>query len=203
MNALDTLADEITACRRCDSDGLTVYHPAKLYRGQGTKRVLVIGVQPGNTEKTSGVAFSGNAGTRLMKWLSASGLGAERDEIFRNVYLTSVLKCATDDRYLPACLAHCSHWLERQIELIQPKVVVTLGRVPLQALFESNLSLDDAVGRSFFEHELISRLFPLLPKNCIVVPLPHPSGMSRWPNSPVNRQKIEGATLIIKNRINA
>lgn len=196
------LADEIAACRRCDGDGLTVHHPVKLNRGQGIRRVLVIGVQPGNTEKTSGTAFSGNAGTRLMRWLTAAGLGAERDEIFRNAYFTSVLKCATDNRNIPACLAHCSYWLERQIALIQPKVVLTLGRVPLRSLFESTLSLDDAVGKSFFEYELVSRLFPLLPKDCIVVPLPHPSGMSRWPNLPSNKQKIEDAMRLVEERIN-
>jgi uracil-DNA glycosylase family 4 len=162
---------------------------------------MVVGVQPGNTEKTSGEAFSGNAGTRLMQWLANAGLGENRQQIFENVYFTSVLKCATEDRFIGRCAEHCFPWLEQQIEIVRPRCVISLGKVPLQLLFNCTLSLDDVVGRLFREEELTMRMFPVLPQRCIVVPLPHPSGMSRWPNLPANRLKIDRATALLASKV--
>jgi len=160
-------------------------------RGQGTS-VFVIGEQPGRTELKTGVAFSGLAGTRLMDWLTRAGLGTTREEILQHVHLTSLCKCSVlFKRDFDKAARNCFPFLKRQIDLICPKICLTLGAVPLRVLFDYNGPLDKLIGTVWDEKAFVrERLFPVLPNGCKIVPLPHPSPSNRWMNSAENKVRL-------------
>ncbi len=86
-------------------------------------RVLLVGEAPGAEEDTAGVPFVGRSGKLLNELLAAAGL--ERDQ----VAVTNVAKCRPPRNRKPAAaeVERCRHWLERQVELAEPRVVCALG----------------------------------------------------------------------------
>ncbi len=120
--------------QRCDQCGLQATRSQTVFgAGKQPASLLVIGEAPTPEEDAQGEPFVGAAGQLLSAMLKAIGLQRE------DVYITSILKCHTpDDRDpLPAELVHCRHYLHRQIELLQPKVIFAVGRVAAQALLDS------------------------------------------------------------------
>lgn len=129
MSALTELHDEISHCQECQLAG----HRTRAVPGEGAESadILFIGEAPGWHEDQQGRPFVGPAGQFLNELLASIGLGRE------DVYIANVLKCrplANRDP-LPAEIQSCRKWLDRQIELIGPKMIVTLGRYSLARCF--------------------------------------------------------------------
>jgi uracil-DNA glycosylase family 4 len=179
MDELEQLHTEIHSCRKCDERGIQVIHPkVPLKRGKQVA-VMVIGISPGNTEESSGKAFSGQAGKRLMQWLCEGGIGANEEEIRDRCYLTAVVKCGSTSSVLKKAMRICSPFLDRQFQIINPKIVITLGDIPLTAIFGATRKLESYVGRTFSEEEIQgSLLFRRLSPEARIIPLPHPSGQN-------------------------
>lgn len=98
---------------------------------------LIIGEAPGADEDRQGEPFVGRAGQLLNEMLKAIGLKREQ------VYIANILKCRPPGNRdpKPEEAASCSPYLQRQIELIQPKVILALGRIAAQRLLQSSTSL--------------------------------------------------------------
>ena len=128
ISQLDFQALE-TYCRQCQKCSLAGSRKQVVF-GQGNPNadLMFIGEDPGPDEDNQGVPFVGPAGQLLTKMINA--MQFQRSE----VYLANIVKCRTpDDRSLSeAEVATCLPFLNRQIELIQPKVIVLLGAVPLK-----------------------------------------------------------------------
>jgi uracil-DNA glycosylase family 4 len=198
IGALAVLAAKIDNCRVCDNQGIAVQHPAStMFRGRG-RLGMVVGIQPGNTELRSATAFSGAAGTRLVGWLIQAGVGQNREQIFERMYFTSLAKCGSASKDTGRLVRNCLPFLSAQIEIIGPKVLITLGVEPVKYLFGID-RFDDWVGRVVKEQELQSTMFPLLPSGSGVVVLPHPSPLSRWLNARENKQKLKTALSSLKD----
>jgi len=90
-----------------------------------------------------------------------------------------------DLRPPPAAVANCAHWLDAELRLLKPRVVLLVGQMAI-ARFLGPGSLEDRVGRRFGE----------MP---VMVPLPHPSGQSRWLNAASNRDRLERALQIVSD----
>jgi DNA polymerase len=92
---------------------------------------MFIGEAPGFNEDRQGRPFVGAAGGLLNELLHSIGL--ERSQ----VYIANVIKCRPPDNRdpLPDEIRNCNHWLERQIEIIRPRLIVTLGRYSLARFF--------------------------------------------------------------------
>ena len=107
--------------------------------GSTRARLVVIGEAPGFHEDRTGEPFVGRAGQLLTRMLAA--IGVPRQE----AYIANVIKCRPPDNRdpLPEEIAACSPFLVRQVEAIQPQVILTVGRFAGQALLESN----DSMGR--------------------------------------------------------
>ncbi len=100
---------------------------------------MFVGEAPGRDEDEQGLAFVGRAGQLLTKIIEA--MGKKRDDVF----IANVLKCRPPNNRNPEPdeVASCRPFLEEQIRLIQPKVIVTLGTFAAQALLET----DESIGR--------------------------------------------------------
>jgi DNA polymerase len=141
-------------------------------RGRG-KWGIIIGEEPGQTEVRSAEAFSGLAGKRLTDWMTESGVVESRQELFDLFYLTSLVKChVPDKRSFPRAVKNCIPFLERQLEIVNPRVLITLGVQPLRHLFEYTGSLQSIVGSLYREPDINRTLFPRFPPSIQILPLP-------------------------------
>jgi DNA polymerase len=140
--AWQALTDEVARCTRCE-----------LYRtrtrpvlGVGDRRAqwLVVGEAPGAEEDRQGEPFVGRAGQLLDAMLRAIGLTRGR-----NVYIANILKSRPPGNRdpLPAEVAACLPYLERQIELIRPRLILAVGRIAMQNLLDTQTSLSRMRGQ--------------------------------------------------------
>lgn len=129
MSALTELYKEIADCRDCE----LVKHRTKVVPGEGPEdaELLFIGEAPGWHEDQQGRPFVGPAGQFLDQLLAL--IGQKREQ----VYIANVIKCRPPQNRdpLPREIEACRTWLDRQIEIIRPKVIVTLGRYSLARYF--------------------------------------------------------------------
>jgi DNA polymerase len=107
-----------TRCRLCEGRKNTVFG-----EGDADAKVFFIGEGPGENEDLQGRPFVGRAGEMLNKWIAAMGLAREQ------VYIANIVKCRPPNNRVPMPdeVATCTPYLERQLEIIRPRVIVTLG----------------------------------------------------------------------------
>jgi DNA polymerase len=120
--ALEAIAAEVRACTRCKlAQGRTKAVPGE---GHPDTEVLFVGEGPGQTEDAQGRPFVGRAGELLVRMLAS--IGWRRQEVF----ITNIVKCRPPGNRDPEPdeIAACAPYLQRQMEVLDPAVVVTLGR---------------------------------------------------------------------------
>ena len=131
MSELTQLYDEVRRCQLCDlGKGRTKAVPGD---GPETARIMFIGEAPGYHEDQQGIPFVGAAGKFLDELLA--GIGMQR----KDVYICNVIKCRPPGNRdpLPDEIQACQSYLDRQIALIKPRVVITLGRFSMARYFAS------------------------------------------------------------------
>jgi uracil-DNA glycosylase len=129
------LRARVAACTRC---GLSTTRTQTVFGvGNQAAEWLVVGEAPGAEEDRQGEPFVGRAGQLLNSMLRAIGLPREQ------VYIANVLKCRPPNNRdpLPGEAAECVPFLERQIALLKPKIMLVVGRVAAQNLLRSDLPL--------------------------------------------------------------
>ncbi|MEE9520179.1 MAG: uracil-DNA glycosylase [Dehalococcoidales bacterium] len=129
MSALSELYKEIALCRECEiAKYRTKVVPGE---GPGDAEIMFIGEAPGWHEDQQGRPFVGPAGLYLDELLASINLKREQ------VYIANIIKCRPQGNRdpLPAEILNCRKWLDRQIELICPKLIVTLGRYSMAMFF--------------------------------------------------------------------
>jgi DNA polymerase len=134
----DALADAVAACRACKLCGTrrnTVF-------GVGDRQAdwLIVGEAPGENEDIQGEPFVGQAGKLLDNMLKALGLSRRE-----KVYIANVLKCRPPGNRNPEPeeVSQCEPFLRRQVQLLQPKIIVAMGRFAVQSL----LGTTEAIGK--------------------------------------------------------
>jgi uracil-DNA glycosylase family 4 len=138
----DDLRSAVAACRKC---GLCeARKQAVLGVGDVNADWLFVGEGPGAEEDQRGEPFVGQAGKLLDNMLAAIGLRRGSD-----VYIANSVKCRPPENRTPTPeeTAACLPYLERQIELIRPKLIVALGRPAAQTLLQSEVKIGAARGR--------------------------------------------------------
>ena len=183
------LQGEIRACDRCGKAGLiAVAHP--VFRGLPGQRMMVVGQAPAERGHEAVLPYAGATGVTLRAWLARAGMG--EGELEARFYLTSLTKCfpgksagGKGDRSPSSTeIGLCAGHLDREIRLVRPALVLTLGRLSANVLLGPG-SLDELVGE-VWDGERAGNRFR-------AIALPHPSGVSRWMNLPENRVKHERA----------
>ncbi|HSI50107.1 MAG TPA: uracil-DNA glycosylase [Ideonella sp.] len=129
-----------TACSLCESRTQTVFGV-----GHANAHWMIVGEAPGEQEDRLGEPFVGAAGQLLDQMLKAVGLTRQDGEAVQQVFIANTLKCRPprNRNPLPEELARCSPFLSRQIELVQPKLILAMGRFAIQQL----LGTDESVGK--------------------------------------------------------
>ncbi|MCL6477170.1 MAG: uracil-DNA glycosylase [Peptococcaceae bacterium] len=146
LKELDKLYEEIARCRRCPL-ALARTNPVRDTGNPLTARVVFVGEAPGANEIKQGIPFAGEAGKKLNGYLAETGLTRE------DVYITNVVRCRptadggrknrTPAREIPAC----GGWLNRELEIIGPKVVAALGNIALKWLCGKQYNIGECHGR--------------------------------------------------------
>lgn len=187
------LQQEMRACRLCVEGGFQVT-PLAVTQGRVSARIMTVGQAPGITEVDAARPFNAGSGTRLFEWLGQVGIS---EKWFRSTqYMTSVTKCypgrvkgGSGDR-VPSRKeqALCRPFLDREIALVNPRLVIPIGRLAIELFFGRKFTLTDVIG-----HEIKQ-------DGRWIIPLPHPSGASRWHQVAENRALIEQAISLIGKR---
>ncbi len=152
VSAMDwsRLADVVSSCTDCElhrSRSRTVF-------GTGARDAdwMIIGEAPGAEEDRRGEPFVGRAGSLLDAMLKALDLGREQ------VYIANVLKCRPPGNQDPlsAQIERCSGYLRRQIELVQPGIILAVGRISAHHLLDTSLSIGRLRGQvhRYGDHEI-------------------------------------------------
>ena len=141
LDSLDQVTAAIAACEKCFlCKGRRHTVPGE---GSAASGLMFVGEGPGQTEDETGRPFVGKAGELLSKMIEAIGLARA------DVFIANAVKCRPPQnrKPLPDELAACWPYLERQIELLRPKVLVALGATAAETLLQARRSLADLRGR--------------------------------------------------------
>jgi uracil-DNA glycosylase len=188
--SIASLQRDNRVCRACIEAGyplesLPVVQP---YTGQ---RAYIHGQAPGALEGVERLPWRGRAGRTLRRWLDM-----DEDDFYATFYCASVTRCfpgkapsGNGDRTpTPREQQLCSFWREWELRLVRPQLVLAVGGLSARRLLGvSNLS--DSIGRRY---EL---------DGAVAVPLPHPSGTSRWLNAAANREQLAGALAVVSEEL--
>jgi uracil-DNA glycosylase len=170
--ALEAVHADIRALRMPGLVGAPVHGPPVL------SRILLLGQAPGPHEARLGRPFAWTAGKTLFAWMSRS-LGATEEEFRARVYIAAVVRAfpgktsGGGDR-VPSGeeIAASRVFLEREVEILAPRLVLPVGRLAIEQVLGKGVRLDAVVGRRLRAHYHGAAVD--------VIPLPHPSGASTW-----------------------
>ena len=156
MNSIVEIAQRVCICTDCAlSNNRTFAVPGE---GPSDANIMFIGEAPGYHEDRQGKPFVGPAGKFLDELLASIGLSRE------DVFIANMVKCRPQNNRdpLPSEIASCSKYLDRQIELIRPKLLVTLGRFSLGKFFPK-----ESISRARGKAKIVDGL--------LVYPIMHPA----------------------------
>jgi uracil-DNA glycosylase len=173
----------------CADEGIIAEaHPT--FSGRWGARILLVGQAPGQVERESRRPFSGRAGKELDRWMARAGF-ADAEEFRRETYIAALMRCfpgrnpkgSGDLRPPPRGIANCAHWLDAELAMLRPRIIIPVGQLAI-ARFLGAGPLEARVGEAFGTRP-------------VVIPLPHPSGQSRWLNDTANRERLARALALI------
>lgn len=186
---LTSLVTELVACQDCPK----MHRPA-VSGGPVVSRIISVGQAPGVKEPVLGRPFAWTAGKTLFGWFQRA-CGMTEAEFRSSIYMAAVCRCfpgktnAGGDRVPdPGEIAQCSRWLEAEIALLKPALVLPIGKLAIQQ-FVTFDKLTDIIGKKlpvkFHGYEFD------------IVPLPHPSGASPWHRIEPGKTLLDQALKLI------
>jgi uracil-DNA glycosylase len=181
----------LAACRQCGLGDAV----RPIVNTTRDPRAMLVGQAPGKVEMEGGNAFSGRAGRTLFKWLERAGLdeATARDAI----WFAAVTRCypgpspsGRGDRVpSPRERALCGNWLDDELRLIRPPLLIPVGRLALDRFFGPR-PLDALIGRAHDVEHAGGR--------SLAIPLPHPSGASSWIHAPGHQALLDAALELLR-----
>jgi uracil-DNA glycosylase len=156
--------------------------------------VMIIGQAPGPREPVLRRPFAHTAGKTLFRWFEEF-CGMSEAAVRSKIYFAAVCRCfpgknssGTDRVPAPEEILNCSSWLDNEIEILQPRLIIPVGRLAIMQFIECE-KLEGVIGRKFHVARCRHR-FDL-------IPLPHPSGASPWHKIPPGKALMEAALKLI------
>ena len=187
--SLASLERDLGRCRACVEAGYPLESLPVRAPGAG-QRAYLFGQAPGVVEGEERLPWRGRAGRTLRRWLDL-----DEDAFYATFYCASVTRCYPgpapsgrgDRTPAPAEQELCAFWFDHELRLLRPELVLAVGGLAIRRLL--GLRTLDCIGEGFERG------------GATVVPLPHPSGVSRWPNLPANRARLERALELVRGRL--
>jgi uracil-DNA glycosylase len=188
--SLTSLQRDLARCRACVEAGYPL-ESMPVRAPFADQRAYLYGQAPGIVEGEERLPWRGRAGHTLRRWL-----GLDEDAFYATFYCASVTRCYPgrapsgrgDRAPTPREQELCSFWHRWELELLRPQLIVTAGGLALRALLGLP-SLTECIGERY---EL---------DGVPVIPLPHPSGASSWPNVPANRARLDVALALVQQEL--
>lgn len=157
--------------------------------------IMTIGQAPGIREGDIGKPFGWTAGKTLFKWFNS--IGMDESHFRQNIYMAAVCRCfpgknpkGSGDRVPNKIeIANCKQWLEKEYQILQPKLIIPIGKLAISQYVTAK-KLTDVVGNQFVINT------ESLQADCI--PLPHPSGLSTWYNTEPGKTLLQDALKLIE-----
>ena len=189
---------DIAACTLCAAAGYFAQHSSIVVNQPAgfdqRPRLMLVGQAPAAELRSKGRPFSGQAGRVLFGWLAQAGF--EEEDFRAHCYFTAITKCypgpakggvGRGDR-VPSTKeqALCRPFLSRELDIIQPELIITVGRLAM-TYFLGPVDFTQTIGATY---ECDGRT---------ILPLPHPSGVSRWNNAPENRARVRQALTCLRS----
>ncbi len=179
---------ELSRCRLCPE-----MIPPVIVGQAVNSEILLVGQAPGDKEGVLGRPFAWTAGKTLFKWFES--IGVSEQDFRQQVYMSAVCRCfpgknpkggdrVPDKKEIEVC----SQWLNKEIELLQPKLIIPVGKLAISQCLTVN-KLVDVIGKKF-----------KLSMNGVeveVIPLPHPSGASTWHRMSPGKELLTQALALI------
>ena len=136
------LEKTVLSCSKCMAANIRKH----VIFGKGIRpaSLMVIGEGPGRDEDYNNDLFVGRSGQYLYKWLEAINLDIKGD-----VYLSNIVKCFSNNNPTKDMVDLCFPYLERQIELVNPKVILVLGKIAGNTLFKQDLQMKEMRGKIY------------------------------------------------------
>jgi uracil-DNA glycosylase len=184
--ALDDHRTALAGCRRC----ALLPGVVPVVSDARAPRAMLVGQAPGKSEVASGKAFLGPAGRTLFRWFERAGL--DEAAVREHVYIAAITRCypgphpaGRGDRVpSPAEREACAGWLDAELRIIRPRVLIPVGRLAIDRFLGAR-PLSELVGGVHEVEHVGGR--------SLAIPLPHPSGASGWLNVPAHRTLLDRA----------
>ncbi len=196
------LNTRLRACRRCHLAGyLDERESVPIARdpepGAPIPRILLVGQAPGLRATIQDRPFAGIAGDKLRAWFERGGI--PRSEFYARIHFAAVTRCypgrlagARGDRVpSPQEQALCRPWLDELVDVLRPEIVLLVGSLAIRTFLGPFQSLSDVVGTATIRDGVR------------YLPLPHPSGVSRWLNEPSSIAAVDRAMTILRGWISS
>jgi uracil-DNA glycosylase len=156
--------------------------------------VMIIGQAPGPREPVLQRPFAHTAGKTLFRWFEEF-CGMNETAVRSKIYFAAICRCfpgknsgGTDRVPSPEEIGNCSPWMDDEIKILKPHLVIPVGRLAIAQFIEC-LKLEKVIGREFRVRRA-GHVFDL-------IPLPHPSGASPWHKIPPGKQLLRRAVRLI------
>jgi uracil-DNA glycosylase len=190
--ALERHVDLLEACRKCPK-----MQSKPVSGGPVLSRVMLVGQAPGGKEPILGRPFAWTAGKAMFKWFEGE-IGVGEVAFRQTVYMAAVCRC------FPGKNSHggdripskeevelCAEWLRAEIEILQPGLIIAVGKLAIGRFLDGLPALTDLVGQIVRVHKF--------GRNFDLVPLPHPSGASPWHQIEPGKTLTKKALALIGN----
>jgi uracil-DNA glycosylase len=188
--SLASLQSDTSRCRACLEAGFPLESlpvRAPFHR----QRAYMSGQAPGIVEGEERLPWRGRAGQTLRRWLAM-----DETTFYATFFCASVTRCYPgrapsgrgDRTPTPREQDLCQFWREWELELLRPRLIVAVGGLAIRRLLGRG-DMTACIG-SVFEHDGVP-----------VIPLPHPSGASSWPNVPANKARLEAALRLVRDAL--
>jgi uracil-DNA glycosylase len=191
---LDRHITRLRRCRRCHRMKST-----PVSGGAVVSDVMIIGQAPGPREPTLKRPFAHTAGQTLFRWFERF-CGMNEAAVRSKIYFAAVCRCfpgkssgGTDRVPAPDEIRNCSSWLNEEVRILQPRLIIPVGRLAISQ-FSNPKTIREAASVPKLE-KIVGRKFRADRADCVfdLIPLPHPSGASPWHKIPPGKQLLERA----------
>ncbi|GAC1413418.1 MAG: hypothetical protein NVSMB53_11010 [Gemmatimonadaceae bacterium] len=155
---------------------------------------MLVGQAPGKVEAEGGIPFSGRAGRTLFGWFARAGI--DEADARETIYISAITRCypgahpsGRGDR-VPTReeQSRCADWLDQELRLIRPKLLIPVGRLAIERFLPS-VPLSELIGTK--------RIVGHAGGRSVVIPLPHPSGASSWTYQMDHKVLVDNALHLI------